>query len=116
MSKYNEACSEVSVILNHLDEEEYSKIPSEVIEAIEKNKNKDHVFEFDEEVELRKQKLLKETRAILFNIFRDYLCTQSQRETIIQMQKEEQHKIEERKKLQYSVDNLFKKNVCVSMM
>ncbi len=49
MSKYNEACSEVSVILNHLDEEEYSKIPSEVIEAIEKNKNKDHVFEFDEE-------------------------------------------------------------------
>ena len=109
MSKYNEACSEVSVILNHLDEEEYSKIPSEVIEAIEKNKNKDHVFEFDEEVELRKQKLLKETRAILFNIFRDYLCTQSQRETIIQMQKEERHKIEERKKLQYSVDNLFKK-------
>ena len=37
------------------------------------------------------------------------MCTQSQRETIIQMQKEEQHKIEERKKLQYSVDNLFKK-------
>lgn len=108
MSKYNEACSEVSVILNHLDEEEYSKIPSEVIEAIEKNKNKDHVFEFDEQVELRKQKLLKETRAILFNLFRDYLCTPKQKEKIIQMQKEERYKIEENKKIKCNVENIFK--------
>lgn len=109
MSRYNEACSEVSVILSYLNEDEYSKIPSQIVKTIERNKNKEYVFELDDKVELQKQKLLKETRAILFNIFRDYLCTQSQRETIIQMQKEERHKIEERKKLQYSVDNLFKK-------
>ena len=64
MSNYNEACAEVSTILSYLNKNEYDKIPSNVIEVIEKNKNKDYIFEFDESVELREQKLLEETRAI----------------------------------------------------
>ncbi len=69
-----------------------------------------YVFNYDENVELRKQKLLKETRAILFNIFRDYLSTSKQKEIIIRMQKEERNKLNEQNKLKYNVDNIFNTN------
>ena len=106
MNNYNGACTEVSTILNYLNIEEYKKIPKEVIEVIERNKNNDYIFNFDENVELRKQKLLKETRAILFNLFRDYLATKEQKEKIIQMQKEERYNINETKKQIYD-NNIF---------
>ena len=39
MTKYKNAYTEVYEILEQLDEEEYNKIPSEVIKAIEENRN-----------------------------------------------------------------------------
>ena len=72
MNNYNDACMEVSTILSFLNIEEYNKIPKDVIEVIERNKNTEYIFEIDEDIELREQNLLKETKAILFNLFRDY--------------------------------------------
>ena len=62
-------------------------------------------------MEPREQKLLKETKAILFNLFRDYLANSKQRETIIKMQNEERNKQNEIKKLKYNVDDIFKKEI-----
>ena len=81
------------------------------METIEKSKNKEYVFIYDENVELRKQKLLKETRAILFNLFRDYLCTDEQKEKIIKMQQEERNRINKRKEEKYSYNDIFKKKI-----
>ena len=53
--------------------------------------------------------MLPETKAILFNIFRDYLCTEAQKETIKNWQIDDLNKIEKEKKLKYDVD-LFKDN------
>ena len=111
MSNYNEACTEVSIILSYLDKDEYSKIPLDVIEAIEENKNKEYDFKYDENIDLKQQKLLVETKAILFNLFRDYLSTPEQKEKIIKMQKEERQKLEEKKMLKYNVNDIFKKDV-----
>ena len=80
-------------ILEQLDEGEYNKIPSEVIITIRENRN----TEYEEELELKEQELLPETKAILFNIFRDYLSTQEQKEKIIKMQAVERQKMNERK-------------------
>ena len=51
--------------------------------------------------DLTNQIVLPETRAILFNIFRDYLCTPEQREKILKMQAEERRKNEEKKRIEY---------------
>ena len=67
---YNNACMEVSIILSHLNTNEYNKIPTELIEAIERNKNNEHDFKFDENTELKEQTLLIETKAILYNIYK----------------------------------------------
>ena len=104
MTKYKNAYTEVYEILEQLDEEEYNKIPFEVITAIRENRNTEYEFELDEELELKEQELLPETKAILFNLFRDYLSTAEQKEKIKKMQAEERQKNEQNKSEQYNSD------------
>lgn len=107
MNNYNNACTEVYAILNDLVEEDYNKIPSEVITAIKENRNTDYVFELDYDIDLKDNILLKETRAILFNLYRDYLTTPDQKEKIVKMQNEERQKLELKKQEKYDSNNIF---------
>ncbi len=94
---YQKAFTEVYEILNYLDEESYNKIPKEVIEAIRENRNIEHNFFIDESIPFCEQKMLDETKAILFNLYRDYLTTTERRNKIIMYQNQEL-RIEENKK------------------
>ena len=85
MSNRRNAYKEIYTILQDLNEEEYNKIPSEVVSAIKENMNEEYEYELDEELELKNQSMLPETKAILFNLFRDYLSTQEQKEKIVKM-------------------------------
>ncbi len=105
-SKYDNAFTEVYTILSYLDIDEYEKIPKEIIEVIENNMNNDYEYEMNEDVDLNKQPMLPETKAILFNLFRDYLSTPEQRKKIINMQKKDMQKIEDDKRKKYSA-NVF---------
>ena len=55
MNNRKNAYTEVYTILQELDEEEYSKIPPEVIETIKINRNKEYEYGLDEELELKEQ-------------------------------------------------------------
>lgn len=104
MSNRKNAYAEVYIILQELNEEEYNKIPPEVIETIEANRNEAYEYELDEELELKDQPMLPETKAILFNLFRDYLATPEQKAKIIRMQNEERQKNELKKQQMYNTD------------
>lgn len=104
MTKYKNAYTEVYEIIEQLNEEEYNKIPPQVIKAIEENRNTEYEFELEEDIELKDQELLPETKAILFNLFRDYLSTPEQKEKIIKMQAEERLRNEQKKQEQYNLD------------
>lgn len=104
MSNRKNAYTEVYTILEDLNEEEYNKIPPEIIKAIRINRNVEYNYELDDELELKEQPMLPETKAILFNLFRDYLATEEQKEKIIKMQEEERKKNELKKKQQYNTD------------
>lgn len=106
MNNRKNAYTEVYTILQELDEEEYSKIPPEVIETIKINRNKEYEYGLDEELELKEQPMLPETKAILFNLFRDYLATPEQKVKIIKMQNEARQKNEIKKKQRYQTDML----------
>ena len=97
MSNRNNAYTEVYTILQELNEEEYNKIPLEIINVIEANKNEEYEYELNEELELKEQVMLPETKAILFNLFRDYLATPEQKNKIIRMQNEARQKNELKK-------------------
>ena len=96
-AKYKDAFAEVYVILEYLDEEDYEKIPEDLLKVIEKNRNKEYKYEMNDEFDLEKQPMLIETKAILFNIFRDYLSTPEQKEKIIKMQKEDMERLNKKK-------------------
>ncbi len=107
-SNYKNAFAEVYEILNLLDKEEYKKIPQNVINVIETNRNGEYNYHINNEIELCKQPMLPETKAILYNIFRDYLSTQNQRQKIIEMQNIEREKLEETKRTRYNSKDIFK--------
>lgn len=80
--KYANAYTEVYEILNCLNEEDYKKIPTDLIEVFEEYRNIDYDYEVNDEQDLSKQPMLKETRAILLNIYRDYLATSDESKKI----------------------------------
>lgn len=104
MSKYTDAFTQVYVILNELDDEDYDKIPPEVVDAIRKNRNKEYQFKIDKSIDLKDNNLLPEARALLFKIYRDYLATPEQKQKILKMQNEERRKRELKKQQQYNSD------------
>lgn len=104
---YKQAFTEVYEILSYLDEENYNKIPNDVIDALENNRDVNYDFFIDENVPFYKQDLLEETRAILFNLYRDYLADSKIKDKIIEYQREEQINLEKIKKEKYNYNDLF---------
>ena len=111
MNNRRNAYTEVYTILQELDEEEYNKIPPEVIETLDTNRNKEYEYFLDDELELKDQPMLPETKAILFNLFRDYLATPEQRTKIIKMQNEARQKNELKKQQMYNTDVFANKSI-----
>ena len=108
-TKYATAYTEVYEILSCLSEEDYSKIPEELIEVFEKNRNLDYEYEINDEQDLSKQPMLKETKAILLNIFRDYLATPEQSQKIKKWLQEDREYLEKQKQEKYN-SNVFENN------
>ena len=108
-TKYANAYTEVYEILSCLNNEEYLKIPEELIEVFEENRNLEYEYEINDEQDLSKQPMLKETKAILLNIFRDYLATPEQNQKIKQWLQADRVYLENQKQKQYN-NNVFENN------
>lgn len=108
-TKYANAYTEVYEILSCLNNEEYLKIPEELIEVFEENRNLEYEYEINDEQDLLKQPILKETKAILLNIFRDYLATPEQSQKIKKWLQEDRVYLEKQKQEKYN-SNVFENN------
>ena len=106
---YKKALVEVNAVLSCLDYNEYKKIPANIIDAIENNKDEEYMYDYDEELEYEDWSLMPETKAILYNIFKKYLATEEQRKYLQQKERLENYKIESEKIKKYNSENLFKK-------
>ena len=113
MVNYNKRLVEVDVILNHLSDSDYNKIPSEVIQAIRDNMDKEYTWEFDESKPLEEQEINRDTIAFLSYINMEYLLNDEQKKYMQKL-----HEINEQKKLKeeysndvkYDYSDLFKRN------
>jgi len=103
-TKYANAYTEVCEILNYLDKDEYNKIPQEIIDVFEDNKNIDYLYEIDLDKDLTEQQISKEAKAILLNIFRDYLATSDQNTKIKEWLAKDRMFLERQKQQKYSKD------------
>lgn len=73
--EYKQAAVEVLEILDLLTEENKNKIPKEVIDFLEKNKDEDYLFNINEEEidNIEKLDVKQKTKEILAGIYIDYL-------------------------------------------
>ncbi len=100
--RYRDCYQEVYVILEHLDYEDYKKIPKEIINAIDNNRNKEYQYELKDDIELIEQPMMPETKATLYNLYRDYLGTSEQKEIVKKFQKAERRELEKIKSEKYN--------------
>ena len=100
------AYKEVVKIIEYLPDEEYIKIPEEIIQNLKEEMDDSYIYEIDD---LESLEVLKETEEILAVIFRDYLSTSQEKRAIVLREKQEAIELEEEKRRKYSPNNIFAK-------
>ena len=78
MVDYAKRLVEVDEILNYLPIDDYNKIPVDIINVIEDNKDKNYEWHYDETKKLKEQNVLNETIAILSYINMEYILNDEQ--------------------------------------
>ena len=105
----NQSFSEVYDIIMHLEKDLYNKIPNGFMQMIKQNRDLNYVVNLDYSKDINDQELLRETRVILSLIYRDYLCSDEKRKTIIEKDKVELKQYEEEIKRKYDIEKIFDK-------
>ena len=113
---YAKAYKEITEILKYVPIETANKIPQEMRDMFKDKQSKTYNFKIDTSKSFEEQELLEETKAILSNIFRDYLATDYQKAKILEIENEERLELEKEKREKYNPDNLFKKQEKVAMV
>ena len=106
-TEYKIAYSEVLEILKYISEEEFNKVPQDMLEMFKNNASSENQFVYDPNKTLQEQNVSKIARAIIAILFRDYWATENQKEKILAKQNYDREKIKEEK---YNSDNIFKKH------
>lgn len=99
--------SEVIAILNELCEEDYNKVPKDLIETIKMNINPTYTFKYNPNKTLDEQNVSKEAKTIIAILFRDYWANTTQREKILAKEKNDMLIEEQNKQKKYPTDNIF---------
>ncbi len=111
--EYKIAFSEVDEIIKIMPDELVRKIPKEFRALVAEEKDESFVPNIHEPLE--KNKLKNETIIILGLIYRDFLCSKEERRILQKKDAEElqrvQNELNKELKEEYSMDNLFNKNV-----
>lgn len=104
---YPKAYKEVYEILKCVPKEDLSKISQDLLKTIEYNMDKTYDFKIQENLEFEEQPIMNETKAILAVLYRDYWASEDEKARILEKQKYDIKKAEEKKQEKYSSEDLF---------
>lgn len=110
---FEEACSEVSYILEHMDPNDIKKIPQNVREFFKENKSPVYKVRLDVSKELEEQNLRDETKAFIQIINAKYLAGESEKKQLEALLKEEvlkksESKTDEKQMILYKESKIIK--------
>lgn len=108
MEDLNKRLVEVEYILRKLEEKYIKKIPQEIWDYIEENKDKNYIFKYDDSRNLLEQNLNIDTISILTYINIEYLLDEKQKMEMIEFLKKDESIAEQEKAKLYNPDDLFK--------
>ena len=108
MKELNKRLVEVETILKKLDENYINKIPTEIWDFIEKNKDDQYTFFYDDNIELLNQNLNIDTIAILSYINMQYLLDEKSKKEVDEILIKDGAFLEQQKMKKYNPENIFK--------
>ena len=89
MSDYSKVFKELSEIFKYIPEEQMKKIPDELVKKIEEKKDNEYNYEVIHIEDFQNQNMLKETRAVLAVLYRDYWASEEERKKIKEQERDE---------------------------
>lgn len=98
---------EAEYILKKLDDEYIRKIPKEIWDYIEENKDKNYIYNYDESKPLIEQNLSIGTISILTYINMEYLLDEEEKKEMEDILKKDGFIAEEEKRKKYNPDDIF---------
>lgn len=104
-----DAYVEVLSIIDLLEENQKNKIPKNLKDFFEDNKNQNYQANIVPDIPLEEQDLLQETIDILAMLKLNYWCTNEEKEELLDLLNENEKKYQEELVEKYNPDNLFKK-------
>lgn len=107
--EYAKCLVELDEILNYLSADNLEKIPLEIRNSIKERKDKEYIWKYDENKELKEQNLDRKTIAMLSYLNMNYLLNEEQKELMKKIHELNEQKLEKEKQRKYSLNNLFKK-------
>lgn len=109
MSDYSKVYKELNEVFKYLPQEIEDKIPVELVNQIKNNMDNNYEYQITHISDFSNQSMMKETRAILAILYRDYWASEEERKEIIEEEKREILKKEEEKKNKYKGEyDIFK--------
>ena len=110
-AKYAKAYTEVLEIISYFPQDEYRKIPNNLIEYYKNNMDKNYSFSINPEIDIEKQNISKEAYAIIISIFRDFFATDKQKDILKNLLRQKKKKKDAELREKYNPDNVFKNKV-----
>lgn len=105
--EYKKALSEIDIIISSMPEELSKKIPSNFKETVKKEK--DEGYNPDVNYLVIENHMLPETVAILGLVYRDYLCSEGEREKLLFQEEKNLQRLNVQKD-EFNYDDLFKRH------
>lgn len=108
MEDLNKRLVEIEYILRKLEDEYIKKIPQEIWDYIEENKDKNYIFKYDDSKNILEQNLNINTISILTYINIEYLLDEKQKMEMIEFLRKDEAIAEQEKAKLYNPEDLFK--------
>lgn len=101
------AAVEINSLLDNVSEEVLNKIPKKFIEYLKDIESYDYYFEYDTSKTIDEQNFSDEALKLIGLIYKDYLCTENEREDYNKILNEYNFKLEEEKREKYNPETIF---------
>ena len=106
-----EVYAEVYAVLNLMDKEYVSKIPTKLIQLFDREKSKTYNIKIDPNKPLQLQNLKQETLTILAVLNYNFWCTdEKHKKELLELYSKNEIEYQKELKEKYNPDNLFRKN------
>lgn len=107
--EYSKAYAELIQILQYISQDDFNKIPRDLVEFFEENKDVNYQYNYDFKIPFKKQPILKLTKILIANLYVKYWTTDYEKELIEKQENEYFIALEREKREKYNPEDIFKK-------